>query len=752
MNFKNQEKDFNDKYEKIADINEGIILLLEKKTQAMSFVVKLTENDLIWIYISLDGRLARDEFNCNDFLGHLISYYLHKLKNEFMDFFKEIGVDAGRIKISIFPDSYVKRMSLDDKLVENLNKTHPLNIITNYIEDSDIWEISIFYSDNSVESIFESECNHGERFVIKELIKSIYLNQDDNLVKAENIAEKFIDQNIAVDVKGFVIEKLAVLNECLKDYIEPFEISDTSRSMVKSLITEFFNKSSIIEPGTYSNDELKEIDNEIYKFLQSKLESEIKKYNLCVLIHFTYLQIEYLRHYRESMEIGFGMAEDTRIEYNMVNEKSKITGSFLSRFNPLQHLIESILKVNPSGEKDLIITEEWQYLQALAACIVEIATISDLIHYKLTNFEMIILNDYSFTQIEKEDKIDEHEYLLNKSRLELKYDRVKYERAKKPQEKDVNKKAPKEYDGVDEAFLNEFEFGYWDFITVLIAMSQIQPNQEFYPLVFLEKKSLIHEIKHQIIKKTPSDLIIEKILDFIAYSNNKGDILLPNVLQRSKDRFSLKPLIKFSDNDEILYSYGIMSVHSTGGIYSHQISKGRFPYVLINNNSLKTELKLLEKNCNNILEDEVKTIAISLFGPDKVESKLKNFKRIDHSLERNPYCGEIDCLVIDENKKIIHVLEAKDVKVALNPKEQRQEIDKFLNPKDKNYAGKLMKKVDFVHDNLAIFLNHFQIPDKDNWDIKYAFITYEFHLTAFSSDNEIKFIPLDELDEYLKGE
>ena len=45
-----------------------------------------------------------------------------------------------------------------------------------------------------------------------------------------------------------------------------------------------------------------------------------------------------------------------------------------------------------------------------------------------------------------------------------------------------------------------------------------------------------------------------------------------------------------------------MSVHSTGGIYSHQISKGRFPYVLINNNSLKTELKLLEKNCNNILE------------------------------------------------------------------------------------------------------------------------------------------------------
>ena len=90
--------------------------------------------------------------------------------------------------------------------------------------------------------------------------------------------------------------------------------------------------------------------------------------------------------------------------------------------------------------------------------------------------------------------------------------------------------------------------------------------------------------------------------------------------------------------------------------------------------------------------------------------------------------------------------------MALNPKEQRQEIDKFLNPKDKNYAGKLMKKVDFVHDNLAIFLNHFQIPDKDNWDIKYAFITYEFHLTAFSSDNEIKFIPLDELDEYLKGE
>jgi hypothetical protein len=220
----------------------------------------------------------------------------------------------------------------------------------------------------------------------------------------------------------------------------------------------------------------------------------------------------------------------------------------------------------------------------------------------------------------------------------------------------------------------------------------------------------------------------------------------------NENRFSIKPLIKFSDNGKIYYLYGVWSVHSAGGIYANKISTGRFPYKL-KEGELKKELKKMEKLHNKNLEKEVDKLASDIFGPENVVSNLKKFKNIDNSLPNEPECGEIDCLVVDKTNKIIYVLEAKDVMKALTPKELRNEFNKYFDSnKKKNHSKQLMKKVKFVSEHMELFLKYFKVSDTKEWAIKHAFVTYEVHLSAFHKVNNIDFIPLTGLENYFQSD
>lgn len=745
-------------FKAVGNVREGVDCFQHPVTNSMAYVVKFDGKNF-WIFISLDSNLSEEEFNVNEVLVHLISYYLHKKELEFIRLFKNCDIDPGRIRVKILSDNYIKENEkLDDSLITDLKPEEPIYIETKHFKPLNIYEMCAVYLIEDVANIFSLENNNAERYIIKLFIQSIYSESGDDLSKAEieKIVDVFINQNIPQGKPAFNLEILAPLNEGILDYSDPIETSEIEKLNVEELISQYLMDNDKINSGSFSNDDAKNIINKIFAFVQSQLELEIENYNVKALLHFTYSQLEFLKNYRESMEITFGMATKSYTEYDVVEEKKKVLEEVIIRNNALHHLLETILKVLPSEDKNMYIND-FQYLEALATSALNLSSISDFIHYNIIPHKITINDDYSFDLEEIEVKIDGDKYLTDISKWGLKDDYNKYKQVKQLSKVERGEKdtLPPEYGNIEAGFEYNFGFKYSSFLKVIGAMSRINSlESDCYPLVYFDKESLLNRIK-KIIGVDLSDDIIFKIIDFICIDYTrfkKEDPFVPQLLRMDENRFSLKPVIKFSKQGETNFLYGSCSVYSTGGIYSHKISTGRFPYVVNKRTSLSRKLKLMEELHNNELENKVKNIAVKLFGEDNIESNLKNFHRIDYNLPKYPDCGEIDCIAIDNDKKIIHVLEAKDVIKAVVPREIFRELNKFfdLDLYGKNYAGKLIKKAEFVSENLETFLNHFNVVETEGWEVKKAFATYEVHMSSYSKGNEIKFIPISELENYLR--
>lgn len=732
------------------NIKKGMDFLTNPNGKCL-FSVKFDVDDIV-VFISVDSNLEEEEFQFSYNLGYLIAFYLNKFEKEFNEIFKECKINAGKINFFVFADSYTKRSPvINSSLSSNASSENPLYLTSS--SNGDIFEMLIIYSIDSLDELFILENNRAEQFIIKEIIIDIYSKLRSDLDKDKIIekAQNFIEKNIPNGPPGFTFEKLAPINERVVNYKKPLKVSDYSKNIVENLIGNFLKDSLNLKPGNYSDEKLKQILNELFKFIQSELENGIKSFNRN-LLYAVYTEIEFLRNYRESMEISLGIAQKTYNEYDVAEEKAKLLDETVNRHNVLQHFLETILKVNYYDENDFNVVD-YEYLEVLADQACHFALISDFIHYKVIPYEMIINEDYSF-DIDEKKTFDGDEYILSKSKKDLKYDFIKYTRAKNfnidDDYKGENRLDP-DCDEIEKAFEQEFGFKYSELLVITFALgTNINPTDDSaWPMVYISQKSLISEIKKVIIDDIPTSTI-KKVLNFISLpyqTFRKQDPFLPNLLRMNENRFSIKPLIKVP-NKGIYYLYGVLAVYSTSGIYAHKISTGRFPYQL-RKGEVTNALKKIEKIHNKKLEIKVDKLASNIFGPKNVISNLKKFKNIDKKLPNNPDCGEIDCIVVDKSNKILYVLEAKDVIKALSPKELRNEFNKFFDPnKKKNYSKKLIEKVEFVSKNLELFLKYFNVSNTEGWSIKYVFVTYDVHLSAFHKINNIEFIPLTELENY----
>lgn len=732
-------------------IKEGMDFLIDLEGKCL-FSVKFASEDIV-VFISVDSNLNELESQLSYNLGYLMAFYLNKFENEFNIIFKDCKIKPGKINFFVFADSYSKRSKMiNSNLSNKVSPENPLYFTSS--SNGDIFEILVIYSLDHLDELFTLENNNAEQFIVKKIIIDLYsklrsdLKEDEILGKAQN----FIEKNIPNGPPGFTFEKLTPINERVVNYGRPLKLSEYSKKIVRNLIENFLKYNLNLKPGKYADEKLKQILNELFKFLQSELEKGIKSFNRN-LLYDVYTEIEFLRNYRESMEISLGIAQKTYTEYDVHEEKAKLLDETVKRHNVLQHLLETILKVN-SFDGNTYTGLEYEYLEVLSSEACYFALVSDFVHYKVIPYEMIVYDDYSFDLDEKKT-FDGDEYILSQSKKALKYDFVKYNRAKNLYADENNERGlGPEYDEIEKAFEQEFGFKYTDLLIITFALGvDINPsNNSFWPMVYINQKSLIKEIKNSIIDDIPT-LTIKKVLNFISLpyeTFRRQDTFLPNLLRMNENRFSIKPLIKLS-NKGIYYLYGVLAVHSTCGIYAHKIDTGRFPYQLRKGEVTKA-LKKMEKRHNKKLEIKVDNLASDIFGPENVISNLNKFKNIDKSLPNKPDCGEIDCIVVDKSNKILYVLEAKDVMKALSPKELRNEFNKFFDPNDKkNYSKKLMKKVNFVSKHLKLFLEYFNVSDDEGWSINHAFVTYEVHLSAFHKVNNIEFVPLTELEEYFKN-
>lgn len=177
------------------------------------------------------------------------------------------------------------------------------------------------------------------------------------------------------------------------------------------------------------------------------------------------------------------------------------------------------------------------------------------------------------------------------------------------------------------------------------------------------------------------------------------------------------------------------------------LSAGGQPFDLSKHPALSSAIKGIHKQRDTELEEDGFQVAIACLGKDLVEKNILNFKRISTRFSSRPSCGEIDLLAVNKDIKIIFVIDAKNQKRGRLPAEIQRETRYFWG--EGGHTEKLQKKEIFVKDNIDDFLRYFKITDSNEWSTKKAFITNVNFISAFKVDNDIDFVLLSELHDYL---
>jgi hypothetical protein len=298
---------------------------------------------------------------------------------------------------------------------------------------------------------------------------------------------------------------------------------------------------------------------------------------------------------------------------------------------------------------------------------------------------------------------------------------------------------------VNEAFLKQYGFSFQYLVAVPMALGRMDIfDQSHFPLSIISEKEIISKLL-QCFKGSVDENEIKKIIEFINLDyTTYPHKLLPTNLIRRKERLNLCPLIRLKSG---YYLYGNQMCLESSNLWLNSITSGYFP--CIQEREINEVLKEVHRYWDKELEKEASEIAKSTLGENMVEENILNFKRLSNSFSKRPSCGEIDLLAINEEKRIVFVIDAKNMNNKNRPYDIKQEYDTFFRTR-KSYLSKLKGKEDFVAQNIEKILEYFKVQNFEDWIVKKAFVVNTVYHSAFSN-NDVDFVLLQDLSSYLKS-
>lgn len=716
------------------------------------------ESHLIWIMYPVNGYYHShdDVLPVSQFIGPLIADYLHDLKESLFELFAKYNFKFGSsYYIGLYPASLVVKTHeppFVEKYVNQLNENKPLLINTHYINGSMNMRSAILFDYTLLVKIFAPKENLGERYVIKELIKSIICFADKTISDsvAEKEAGKFVNENIPIREKGYSLEAISVENPYIQRYGHFIKISKADVGIIDSEIANFLRQQNIV-PGKYAGDDAKNINNLVFQFLQQKLENEIKKYDESLLFY-AYNQIEFAEGHREKDRLKFKVDARKYTEYDIVqkNLESMIEVSKIA--SSAKYIVETILKVNPMGNIS-INQEAWHYLQAIAFRLIETTIMSDHIHHDLIPYNVSINNLFQIKHMDEEKLFSPQEFQLAESQQQVEgwktsYRNYQTKSAKTNGEKKESKEPFPYFLEMNEAFQAQLGFPLDSLFAILYAFGRMDIcSNEFFPLTKIQPSVLEREfVKCTQNKYTRKEF--HNTIDFLSLAfdtYDPTDPLLPLQLLRWKERINLCPIVHLPTGE---YLYGNQMCLHALDIWIISITSGFFPYEIEKGSQITSVLEKIHRHRDQTLERKVETIAKQALGQDNVEGRIDNFRRISKSFLSKPQCGEIDVLAVNRKLKIIFVLEAKHLNKRLSPYYIRKEMNKFFCA-EKSYYEKLVKKQQFIRNNIKEALKHFKIHDSTDWQVNKTFVVNDNYPSAFRKDRPVDFVLIDKLSKHL---
>ncbi len=752
------EYEFPNTFNHIEKYSDNIYQVIDTGQLNGGLVVKYGEH-LIWVLYPFDGFDSTEEEIqiYSGLIGPLYADYLNRLREPLTEFFRKHDFNfETNYYIGIYPASHVERTKQIQHLrpyLSKLSEGNPLIVITNRVSTS--WNIRscVIYDYQYLTDLFVPKENTGERFCIKQLIKSLvfFFGKDASEGVANSIAEEFVNRNIPIQTKGYSLEPVLTENPKLDDYRRHQDLSKADIAKVNREIAEFLAKSGE-KPGEYHGDEAKRLNSLIFEFLEKKLENEIKQYNEGLLFY-AYKEVELVEGRRAKSRIKFGMDASKYTEYDIAQKLKETVLEISAATNSAKYIIETMLKVGVNGSK-IIDDESWHYLQAIALLLYETTIIYDYIHYDIQPHTLRISDLFEIEDIRGKEAFDHEEFYQAES--ELKLDSVKRDFTKHREtpryEGSVIDEGVKPFHGllqeINRVFKLELGFVFDNFVTVLYALGKMDLFHKYhFPLSLVSEETLISKLKENI-RDSLNETEIQQILKFASldFSTYKLDEeLIPLHLLRRKERMNLCPLIHLDSGE---YLYGNQMCLNASSLWLSSISSADFPYDLPQDSPIHLALANLHKRLDRELEKKAEEITKRTLGESNFESRIDNFKRLSPLFPRKPDCGEIDLLAVNRFVKTIYVLDAKNRSRKIRPYDMRNEMRKFFQGK-RSYLAQLTKKEEFIKDNIEEVLRHFSIEDAESWQIRKAFVVKVNYPSAYIPEQNVDFVLIDNLEAYL---
>lgn len=629
----------------------------------------------------------------------------------------------------------------------------------------------IFYNFEFWGAKFANSLNNDNcKYAIKQFIYSIIELFEPNL-SVESKLDKtdiFIDKHFIETRKDYYLTSIPTRNPRSDSYPSYQKLNSTDqKALIKEV--EAYLRENQLKQEELTPQKSKELYNEIYLKLYNDLERLCSQYDESIL-YFAYKQLELIESKRYKTYIEAGMRSPDVLDKVYLDYFKKEIEEIAKLSSATRFIIENLLKFGIKGKKT-INSINYGYVQALSLYLLLISQRSDFIHTKLMEFTIDIKEHYKFDEIQKHGIFNYTSFSEKEFQGKVEIARKTFNGAVSIADTDMEDTIELDANEIqlakrlEQSFLKQFSFTFTNLSRVLFLLSSLElhsSNPMIFPLTKISEKHLVKELKENYIdiyNKHPAqstnldeidEVEIKSILnylslDFTSYKNE--DNLIHLKLLKKKERMTICPLIHLKSGE---YLYGNECCNASFKLWRMYVLSGVFPYKIPDDSQVSIALQAIHSYHDKIFEDACGEIARATLGEEKYLIRLKNFKRISETLPKNPECGEIDLLVVNSSTKTIFILDAKNYFLKFNPNDIKNEIHRFLES-DKSDLVKLVKKEQFVNENIDKFLDFFKIVKKEDWQIKKGFIVKYNFPSSHVSKESVDFIFLDELKDYLLG-
>lgn len=701
--------------------------LLNRKTKRIAYLVEKLPIK-IWILSFTDCNQINSELRgfYHQFC-ELITYWLWQFTPQLKPIFKGFVHKYKQIVIEIELTSDDGWLNINSS--ENKSEQKEIEIIT--YPERGFFKITF---SSLISSWLQTSDNDGERKIMHSILSAFQelLSEQERQNLSDNIIQQIVDKYAPLGIK----KKLLFLDNLNNPELDTSQLPryrPIQKADENELLDElgyYLRTTKNVKQGLIPKEKQTEVLNNAVEFFYQELKTLVASLHpeklLENLIQYHEAIIKEVAQHSLTMPTRLAcFSSDEEIINNIQEEMAKNNAAAVaSRF-----VIEYVVTQPPSGNTPLSLSI-YDHLQAIAYQIINFGFQSDLINFKLAEFELSILPS---------------------GRLGT--DRGKYEKARKAyttvwtdgeifrtkenfdkywQKINKSSQKPDIVTQIDNAASVEFGYSITELHKIIGEAFRIgkQINPTVACLSFRDFVTCLAQELNWTEKR------VEQAIELLCLKP-RSNFLKPNSPFKSVDVYPWKfnrslsylrrPFLIHEYNGELQVIWGIRHLNSVVKYLKDICFNARLKANTDDMKKIMSHLRniegeyfnervadLCEKNPRLIVKRQVKKI-----GKNKIARNNGND------------LGDIDVLVANPRKKILQVIECKNLELARTPHEMANEIEQLFIGKEKNngkdrsksFIEKHQARVDWINAYLTEVLNWLGLNSASSWKVEGLVIT-----------------------------